>query len=143
MDHQNAQHSTQPSSVTPNHNRTSQEDGVRAEILSGAQMWSGSASSAPPQPSPEVASPLPHREQLRERVDVRVQELVRALDACEDPLGKGERARAISSALETARVAMSGGWDNVGENEASQLSQWLHTTADFRLTTPASSLPQV
>lgn len=134
MDHQNAQQSTAPSSVTPNQNRTDQTNGARSEILSGSQMWSGSACMAPAQPAPEVTSPPLHREQLHERVEARVAELIRALDGCDDPLAKGERARAISSALETARVAMGGGWENVGENEAALLSQWLQTTADFRLT---------
>ncbi len=142
MDHQNAQHSTQPSSVTPNLSRSNQVDGDLPESVSSSQMWSGSACGAPIQPAPEVASPQPHREQLHERVNVRVAELMRALDGCDDPLAKGERARAISSAIETARVAMSGGWEKVGENEALMLSQWLNTTANYRLSAEPST-PQV
>lgn len=132
MDHQIAKQLTEPSSATPN-NRSRQEDEDLPAVGSGQQMWSGSAIS-PPETAPKAATPQAHREQLHKRVDERILELVRALDACDDPLAKGERARAISSAIETARVAMSSGWENVGENEAAMLSQWLQTTADYRVT---------
>jgi hypothetical protein len=134
MDHQIAKQLTEPSSVTPNLNRSRQQDEDLTPNISGQQMWSGSAISQP-ETAPKAATLQAHREQLHERVDARILDLVRALDGCDDPLAKGERARAISSAIETARVAMSGGWENVGENEAAMLSQWLQTTADLRVTT--------
>lgn len=133
MDHQIAKQLTEPSSATPN-NRSRQEDEDLPAVGSGQQMWSGSAIAQEAETAPKAATPQTHREQLHKRVDERILELVRALDACDDPLAKGERARAISSAIETARVAMSSGWENVGENEAAMLSQWLQTTADYRVT---------
>jgi hypothetical protein len=140
MNTQSTNQPSKPSSVTPSQNLPAPAEKGRTEGVSSSLQWSGSSSVDTMPIGPTAALPLPHREQLRERVEERIRELTQALNDLDGAQSQGgERAHAISSALESARVAMGGGWEKVGENEASQLASWLSTTADLRLTSP--SLP--
>lgn len=133
MNTQSTNQPSKPSSVTP-----SQKEEVRTEGAASSLRWSGSSSADTTPKEPAAALPVPHREQLRERVEERIRELTQALNELDGAQAQGgERAHAISSALESARVAMGGGWEKVGENEASQLASWLTTTADLRLNSPS------
>lgn len=82
-----------------------------------------------------------NKEQLHHRVSVRMAELEEALAQLEGRQSHGERALAIATSIDTAKASMSGGWERVGEMEAAQLSKWLQTSEDLRVTAPLAALP--
>ena len=82
-----------------------------------------------------------NKEQLHHRVSVRMAELEAALAQLEGRQSHGERALAIATSIDTAKASMSGGWERVGEMEAAQLSKWLQTSEDLRVTAPTAALP--
>ncbi|HPH29377.1 MAG TPA: hypothetical protein PLA87_21155 [Pseudomonadota bacterium] len=81
-----------------------------------------------------------NKEQLHHRVSVRMAELEEALAQLEGRQSHGERALAIATSIDTAKASMSGGWERVGEMEAAQLSKWLQTSEDLRVTAPTAAL---
>jgi hypothetical protein len=80
-------------------------------------------------PSGTVPGPAPlHREQLHRRVQQRLAALESARERAAGKAGSTEHLRAIETALQVAHGSMSGGWERVGQREASQLSLWLSST---------------
>lgn len=68
------------------------------------------------------------REQLRHRVEARIQELEASLSSLKSQQGNAERCRALETELQLANDCTLGGWEKVGEVEASRLTQWLDAT---------------
>jgi hypothetical protein len=69
-----------------------------------------------------------NRDQLRRRVEARVQDLEASLSSLKSQEGNVERCRALETDLRLAQDCMAGGWDKVGEIEAAKLTQWLDST---------------
>lgn len=88
-------------------------------------------------PTPPVAGP---RRQLRLRVDERMRDLDLARQQLTGSLARGPRAQAIIAALKAGYDATSGGWEQVSDMGARQLSQWLSATEHLR---PQEPEPEV
>jgi hypothetical protein len=85
-----------------------------------------SASTAPPQR--DVAPPFDSRDQLRRRVENRVNALEAALAQLDGKDGNQDRIQGLVTELQLVQDLTYGGWDHVGEMEALQLSQWITNT---------------
>ena len=112
------------------------------------QVQSQAQSQAPAQAqaqdaAPEAAPPAPvagPRRQLRLRVDERMRDLDLARQQLSGSLARGPRAQAIIAALKAGYDATSGGWEQVSDMGARQLSQWLSATEHLR---PQEPEPEV
>ena len=89
-----------------------------------------------------------HRHELREKVVARRQQLQEAFTLAEHD-GPRERRTGIEAALRLVDDAVQGGWDNVSDVGAAELSHWLETTQsmlvphrpDAAESTPVAPLP--
>jgi hypothetical protein len=69
-----------------------------------------------------------HKNQLRRRVEVRLDEMDAAVARLGGDATHQDRVRTIEAALQAGRGSVSGGWGLVGQMEAAQLAHWLETT---------------
>src|SRR5687767_11556943 len=69
-----------------------------------------------------------HKNELRQRVEQRCQELQAELEAAADKGHPPERVEALITELRIADDALTGGWDAVGEVTSQQLARWLEAT---------------
>jgi len=96
--------------------------------------------SNPSKSKDEAAVPDVKRDQLRQRVEARVQELETSLSSLKSQQGNDERCRALELQLSLARDCMVGGWDKVGEVESKKLSDWLENSGSLiEKTVPAGA----
>jgi hypothetical protein len=79
-------------------------------------------------PAPAVAAPPKNKPQLHQRVHGRLSALEAVRTQLAGQEGSKGRVKAIETAIDMARNSMSGGWENVGQVQAAQLSQWLSDT---------------
>lgn len=71
------------------------------------------------------------RVQLREKVELRTQELTAALAKEKSDKLPDERVVGLRAELSVVESALSGGWDNVSEVTAAQLAGWLESTKNL------------
>ena len=83
-------------------------------------------------PAGQPVGPVPeHKDQLRKRVEGRLGELKAAVAQLGDAAGNERQVRDIEAAVQAAEGSLTGGWDKVGEMEATRLSRWLESSKDL------------
>jgi len=85
-----------------------------------------------------------HKKQLRDRVGERCMQLNLSLVAlkCDPESAGSERARAVEEALAALETHISGGWDQVDEQESAALTRWLESSR-FLFDAPPTAPPVV
>lgn len=104
----------------------SQENEETDRTSDASESPDAAAKQAPSSTGPGQA-PL-HKEQLHRRVQQRLAALESAREHATGKAGSAEHLQAIETALQVAHGSMSGGWERVGQREASYLSLWLAST---------------
>jgi hypothetical protein len=83
-------------------------------------------------PEAQPVVPVPeHKDQLRKRVEGRLGELKAAVAQLGGAAGNERQVRDIEAAVQAAEGSLTGGWEKVGEMEATQLSQWLESSKNL------------